>query len=182
MRGKFHGCEEEIKQIWQGCQQDSRKRDAPEEPWDFEVWPGRERRQGYESKTGNRDWTFRGANKRSQGTPKESQLRQADSALSAILDVTLLFEQRLMFTCLFPWLNILIQPKEVVWIVVCLNRDHAVPAFPVGLGYAILFIATHEIYVDTRLHMPAAVYGRAREPRKHCRHRRTPPTSSPADS
>ena len=33
-----------------------------------------------------------------------------------------------------------------------LNRDHTVPIVPEGLGHAILLIAAHKIYVNTRFH------------------------------
>ena len=48
--------------------------------------------------------------------------------------------------------NILIQAKKVLRIVLRLDCDHTIPSFTIRLGNAILLIATHEIYVDTRLH------------------------------
>ena len=52
----------------------------------------------------------------------------------------------------FPRWNILIQPKEIIWIIVRLDRDHAVPSFLISLRYAVLLVATHKVYVNTRLH------------------------------
>jgi hypothetical protein len=52
----------------------------------------------------------------------------------------------------FPRWNILIQPKEVIWIIVRLNRDHTVPSLLISLGHAILLVAAHKIYVNTRFH------------------------------
>src|ERR1700722_5981097 len=58
----------------------------------------------------------------------------------------------------FPWRDVLIQSKEVIWVIVGLDRDHPLPAFVVGLGHTFLLIAAHEIYVHARLHRrPKAV-------------------------
>src|SRR5258706_4542827 len=50
------------------------------------------------------------------------------------------------------WRNILIQPEEVIWIVTRLNCDDTVPSFLISLGDAILLVAAHKIYVNTRFH------------------------------
>ena len=52
----------------------------------------------------------------------------------------------------FPWRNILVQPEKVSGIVVRLHCDQSIPSFPISFRHAILFIATHEIHVHTRLH------------------------------
>src|SRR5437879_4980129 len=52
----------------------------------------------------------------------------------------------------FHWWNILIQPEEIVGIIVRFNGDHAVPSLVVRLGYAVLLVAAHEIDVDARFH------------------------------
>ena len=48
--------------------------------------------------------------------------------------------------------HILIQPEEVVWVIVRLHRHHSVPPFAVSLGHTVLFVAAHEIHVDAGLH------------------------------
>src|SRR5580700_3236993 len=52
----------------------------------------------------------------------------------------------------FPWTNILIQPEEVIWVIVRLYRNHAVPSFLIRLRHAILLIAAHKIYIDAGFH------------------------------
>src|SRR5450755_1384363 len=58
-----------------------------------------------------------------------------------------------IFRCALSRRNILIQTKEVLRIVLCLDCDHTIPSFAIRLGDAILLIAAHEIYVDTWLHV-----------------------------
>src|SRR5580700_9916446 len=48
--------------------------------------------------------------------------------------------------------NILIQSKEVIWIIVRRDRNHTVPSFVIGLGHAVLLVTTHKVYVNTRFH------------------------------
>src|SRR5580704_9308246 len=50
------------------------------------------------------------------------------------------------------WQNILVQPEEIVWIIMRLDRDHTIPAFVIGLGHTILLVAAHEIDIDPRPH------------------------------
>ena len=48
--------------------------------------------------------------------------------------------------------DVLIQPKEVRGIVVRLDLNQSVPALTIGLGHAVILIATHEIHINTRAH------------------------------
>ena len=49
--------------------------------------------------------------------------------------------------------NILIQAKEVRRVVVSLDSLQALPALLIRFGNAFLFVAAHEIYIHTRLHV-----------------------------
>jgi hypothetical protein len=48
--------------------------------------------------------------------------------------------------------DVLVKPKEVAWIIARFNTYEAFPPFEVGLGYAVIFIAAHEIDVHPRSH------------------------------
>jgi hypothetical protein len=48
--------------------------------------------------------------------------------------------------------DVLVEPKEVAWIIVRFDTYEAFPPFAVGLGYAVIFIAAHEIDVHPRSH------------------------------
>jgi len=62
----------------------------------------------------------------------------------------------------FPRRNVLIQPEEVIGIIVRLDRYHSVPPFVIRLRHSVLFISAHEVYVDTWLHCgPKFVEGAA---------------------
>jgi hypothetical protein len=52
----------------------------------------------------------------------------------------------------FPWWDVLIQPEEVIGIIVRLDRYDAVPSLVISLRHAILFISAHEVYVNARFH------------------------------
>src|SRR5882757_6205027 len=50
------------------------------------------------------------------------------------------------------WRNVLIQSKEVIWIIGCLDGDQPIPALAIRFGCAIFFVSTHKIYVHSRSH------------------------------
>jgi hypothetical protein len=51
-----------------------------------------------------------------------------------------------------PRRNILIQLKEVIGIIVRLDRYYAIPSLVISLSHAILLVGAHEIYVNTWSH------------------------------
>src|SRR5438270_8522544 len=60
--------------VWQGSQQNCRQRYAPKKERHAPLWQGRQRWQGKEPQTGNRDRTFGGAQKRAESAFEEIQL------------------------------------------------------------------------------------------------------------
>lgn len=63
---KLAGKEQGRGQIRKRCGQKRGKRCAPEKAWDLALGKGGERRQGHESKTGHRYWSFGSTKKRRQ--------------------------------------------------------------------------------------------------------------------
>jgi len=51
--------------------------------------------------------------------------------------------------------NILIQPKEVVGIVMRFDGYHAIPSFVIRLWHPLLLVATHKIHIHARFHRGA---------------------------
>ena len=45
-----------------------------------------------------------------------------------------------------------------------LHCDHAIPAFVIRLGHAVLLVAAHEIYVDARFHRRAELVEESANP------------------
>src|SRR5215469_9384682 len=61
--------------------------------------------------------------------------------------------------------DVLIQMKEVSWIVMCFHGYQAVPAITVGFCGAVVFVSAHEVDVNSRFHGRSQARENAARPR-----------------
>src|SRR6478672_3431432 len=98
-------------------------------------------------------------------TKRESFTFNPSRARANVMDSTVRMSASLILCLCFMGWNILIQPEEVIQIIVRFNRDHTAPSFLISFRHAILLIATHEVYVNSGFHRPPKLLEKSAYPR-----------------